>query len=128
MEGLFLFIMNNSKLREKVRLTAGTLLYEKGYISPVDLLIKLEYLTQKSYTDWRHKRVPYLERVCKTNLSKLSTIMKELRKYAKDNNLRSSWTAYNKWGKGKKIRLQFSKTGNKNIEKAYATHYLKPKN
>jgi len=120
--------MNNSKLREKVRVTAGTLLYEKGYISPVDLLMELEYLTQKSYTDWRHKRVPYLERVCKTNLSKLSTIMKELRKYAKDNNLRSSWTAYNKWGKGKKIRLQFSKTGNKNIEKAYATHYLKPKN
>src|SRR5690554_934516 len=120
--------MNNTKLREKVRVKAGTLLYEKGYISPVDLLMKLEYINQKSYKDWRHKSVPNLERVCKTNLSKLSTIMKELKKYAKENNLRSSWTAYNKWGKGKNIKLQFSKSGNNNIEKAYATHYLKPKN
>ena len=119
--------MNNKKLRKKVRAKSGSLLYDKGYISPVELLMELGYLTQKSYKDWRHKRVPYLERVCKTNLSKLSTIMKELKKYAKENNLRSSWTAYNKWGKGKKIRLQFSKSGNKNIEKAYATHYLKPK-
>ena len=117
--------MNNNDLRKKVREKAENLLDEKGYISPVDLLIKLEYLTQKSYIDWRHKRVPYLEKVCKTNLSKLSTIMKELKRYSNDYNLRSSWTAYNKWGKGKKIRLQFSKSGKKNIEKAYGTHYLK---
>lgn len=120
--------MNNIELREKVRVIAANILEETGYISPVELLMKLEYLTKKSYTDWRNKKVPYLERVCSVNLSKLSTIMKELKKYAKENNLKSSWTAYNKWGIGQKIRLIFSKSGNPNIEKSYATHYLKPKN
>jgi hypothetical protein len=119
--------MNNIELRKKVRVLASNILEDKGYISPVELLMKLEYLTQKAYTDWRNKRVPYLERVCNVNLSKLSTIMKELKKYAKESNLKASWTAYNKWGKGNKIRLRFSKSGNNNIEKEYATHYLKKK-
>jgi len=119
--------MNNTKLKKKIRVNAESLLYEKRYISPVDLLMKLEYLSLKDYENWRHKRVPYLEKVCRVNLKKLSMIMKELKRYAKDKNLRESWTGYNKWGKGKKIRLQFSKSGRKNIEKAYATHYLKLK-
>jgi len=118
--------MNNSKLKEKVRRTAELLIREKGYISPVDLLMKLDYLTLKNYEDWRKKRIPYLEKACEINLNKLSVIMKELKQYAKENNLKSSWTAYNKWGKGSKLKLQFSKTGKEEIEKAYATHYLKP--
>jgi hypothetical protein len=33
-------------------------------------------------------------------------------------------TVYNSWGKGPKVRLQFSKSGNKQIEESYATHYV----
>ena len=117
--------MNRNELKKKVRVTAGSLLYEKGFISPVDLLIEIGYLTSESYEDWRRGRVPYLEKVCKVNLSKLSVIMKELKLYASEKDLKPSWTDYNKWGKGKEIRLQFSKSGDKYIEKAYTTHYLK---
>lgn len=50
--------------------------------------------------------------------------MKEMRGFAKRNNLKSSWTYYHGWGKNKKAKLQFSKSGDEYIETAYATHYI----
>jgi hypothetical protein len=116
--------MNSEELKKKV--TAGSLLYTKGYISPVDLLIAMEKLSSINYEDWRMGKIPYLERVCESNLSKLTLIMKELRSYARENGLKSSLTVYQKWGKGNKIRLRFSKSGIPQIEEAYATHYIRP--
>ncbi len=116
--------MNRQELQKKVKVTAETLLYENGYVSPVDLLMKMDRLSKKDYEDWRFGRIHYLERVCVGNLSKLSLIMKELRKFVHDKNLRPSRRVYKKWGKGKKIILQFSKTGIPKIEEAYATSYL----
>lgn len=104
---------------------ASSTLKEEIYISPVGLLMKIGVLSAKDYEDWRFGRVSYLEKVCKANLSKLSFIMKELRVYALENQLKPSWTAYNRWGvKGKKIPLRFSKSGDAFIEKTYLTHYV----
>lgn len=87
----------------------------------------MDRLSKKDNENWRFGRVSYLEKVCAESLSKLSFIMKELRKYAFDKKLRPSWITYKKCGKGKNITLSFSKTGSPNIEKSYATHYLNPK-
>ena len=64
----------------------------------------------------------------------MSTINHEIREFARKNGLKPSWTFYNKWkdkkatGKknsdGKATQLRFSKHGNENIEKLYATHYI----
>ena len=54
----------------------------------------------------------------------MKIIMDELRLYAHTNNLKESWTAYHKWGKGKKIVLRFSKSGIPQVEKAYSTHFV----
>ena len=117
--------MDNAKLKEKINLTISNILKEKNFVSPIDVLINIELLSTKDLENWRHGRVPYLEKVCKTNLGKLSFIMKELRVYAHINNLKPSWTAYNQWGtKGRKIPLRFSKFGVRDIEDAYATHYV----
>jgi hypothetical protein len=86
--------------------------------------MKLDYLSHKDYDDWRFGRVEYLEKVCKTNLNKLTFINKTIRKVAKDMQLDKSLTVYNQYGKGIKKRLRFSKTGNESIEIAYSTHYL----
>ena len=58
------------------------------------------------------------------NLTKLSTINKIIKQISEQWNLKKSWTVYNKYGKEKKIRLRFSKSANKQIEEAYATHYI----
>lgn len=89
------------------------------------MLMRIGVLSAQDYENWRFGRVPYLEKVCKTNLSKLSFMMRELSTYARQNHLRPSWTAYNQWGvKGRKIRLRFSKSGDSSIEEGYATHYV----
>jgi len=51
--------------------------------------------------------------------------MKTVRRNSLTGNLNPSWTGYKSWGKGIKIDLKFSKSGDPNIEKTYATHFVK---
>ncbi len=116
--------MNNKDIDKKVKSLVHQNRYEKGFVCAVDVLMQMNYLTKKDYEDWRFGRVDYLEKVCNINLSKLTLINKLIRKYSTELDLKSSWTGYNKYGKGVKRRLRFSKSGNKNIEDRYATHYI----
>ncbi|MCK4346280.1 MAG: hypothetical protein KAX05_13435 [Bacteroidales bacterium] len=119
--------MNNIELEKKVKYIANSLIYEKEYVCTVDILLRLDYLSKKDYEDWRFGRIEYLEKVCKVNLSKLSAVNRIIKTIARDSKLEKSWTGYNRYGKGIKRRLIFSKSGNKRIEDAYATHYLDKK-
>jgi len=118
--------MNRRDLAKKVNAVTGELLREKGHIAFVDVFMKLGYLNQDDYEAWRNKRIPFLEKAIRTNLSKINFIMKTVTKNSRNGKLRESFTAYHSWGKGKKSQLRFSKTGEKNIERAYATHSLMP--
>jgi hypothetical protein len=69
--------------------------------------------------------------LCHVNLGKLATINREIRAYAKKANLKASWTDYRQWAvkkkhghKPQKPRLRFSKSGDEQIERLYATHYI----
>ncbi len=119
--------MNNEEIKVMVEKSANEIIGTKGYVSAVDILKKINVLSEKDYEEWRFGKVPYLEKVCNVNLSKMSLIMKTLKNYAGVNHLKPSCTVYKKWGKGNKDNLQFSKTGDSNIEKAYATHYIEQK-
>lgn len=117
--------MSKKKIEQSVYQNATMLLEEKGYISPVELLIKMGRLKQKQVEDWRFKRNPYLERVIAGNLGKLKHILLTLKKFAEEQNLKPSVTVYKSWGKGPKRLLGFSKTGNSHLEKIYSTHYVR---
>jgi hypothetical protein len=116
--------MNNVELEKEVKRLVHLNRYEKGLVCTVDILLQLDYLTKKDYENWRFGRVDYLEKVCNTNLSKLTLINKLIRKYSIELGLKSSWTGYNQFGKGVKRRLRFSKSGDKTIEDRYSTHYI----
>ena len=116
--------MNNEETIQKVRIAAENILHRDKYVSPVGLLLEIGILTKKDYEEWRMGRVPYLERVCSVNLKKMSLIMAELKNYAVGRKLKPSTTAYKKWGKGNKVDLKFSKSGDSRIEMAYRTHYV----
>lgn len=116
--------LNSIELEKEVKNLVHTFRYEKGLVCAVDILIKLDYLSKKDYENWRFGKVDYLEKVCNVNLSKLTLINKTIRKIVTDLKLDKSWTGYNQYGKGVKRRLKFSKSGNRNIEEAYATHYI----
>lgn len=96
--------------------------HRRGYAAPVDVLLDIGVLDKKKHEDWLYGRVPYLERVCNVNLHKLSEIMKTIRICAKDLDLKPSYSDYRQWG-AKTRKLRFSKSGDPNIEKHYATHY-----
>jgi len=117
--------MNQIELKKKIKLLAIELLNEKKYISSIDVLMRLNYLSKSDYEKWRSGKVDFLEKVCKANLSKLSLINSSLKAIGKEIDLKQSWTAYIKFGKGTKVKLRFSKSSNKNIERRYSTHYVK---
>jgi hypothetical protein len=96
---------------------------------PVDVLVDSGIITKKQLEDWRFGRIPFLEAVCSVNLRKLSSRMHEMRVYAQKNDLKPSFCYYKRWGMKKKeykpvIPLRFSKQGDPNVEKWYATHFV----
>ena len=116
--------MNAKTMEDKVKHLVHSIVYEKGFVCSVDILLRLSYLSQTDYESWRFGKIAYLEKACIVNLSKLSAINKVLRKTAFELKLNQSITDYRKHGKGVKIKLQFSKSGDKKIEEFYATHFV----
>lgn len=120
--------MNNGEIIGKIHNSMYQQIKKDGVATPVQVLMDVGVLSKDDCERWRFGKVDYLERVCKVNLSKLSFIMKEVRAYARKNNLKPSLTFYKRWGlKGKStIKLRFSKSGQEFIEQGYATHYISP--
>ena len=137
--------MNDKELKQKTNDACYALMKETGVIAAVDVLMAIGVLSKTDYERWRRgDRVDYLERVCKINLKKLSTMNREIRAFAKKNDLKASWTFYRQWskldkngkaksknktksqgqGKPQSIKLRFSKSGDENVERQYATHYI----
>jgi hypothetical protein len=119
--------MNNKELEKKVKQFTSELAYKKGYVCSMDVLLKLGFITEADYQNWRFGKIPYLEKSCQANLHKLSAVNRFIRKYSAEWNLEASWTGYNKYGKGPKKRLIFSKSRDPKIESLYATHFLNKK-
>ncbi len=122
--------VKESELIGKVHSAVYHQCQKRGYAAPADVLVDVGVLPKQKYEDWRFGKVRYLEAVCTCNLKKLSFIMKQIRSYAKKSNLKPSFCCYKRWGVKKRhghkpvIPLRFSKSGNLEIEKAYATHYV----
>ena len=124
--------MNNRELAGKVHSAVYLQCRSRGFAAPVDVLMEVGCLSKQDYENWRYGRVDYLERVCKANLSKLSLVMREMRSYAAKAGLKPSFCYYKRWGIKKKngqgrkpvIPLRFSKSGDPEIERQYATHFV----
>lgn len=117
--------MNRKEIEKRLSTVTSELLREKGYIAPLDVFIRLGWLDVKDYEDWRRRRVPYLEAVIQGSLSRMSFTMKLLHRNSLRGKLKPSWTGYCSWGKKRRRKLRFSKSGSPAIEEAYATHYVK---
>lgn len=122
--------MKDSGLIGKVHSAVYHQCQQRGYAAPADVLVDIGVLPKQKYEEWRFEKVRYLEQVCTCNLKKLSFIMKQISSYANKSDLKPSFCYYKRWGVKKKqghksvIPLRFSKSGNPEIERAYATHYV----
>ena len=113
-------LSKNKLFSKRVATVAGNILSTKGYVSVIDLMLGLNWLTPNELNDWKQGKIVYLERIITANLGKISRTMKEFRYWAIHSKLKPSVTVY----KHKNNRLRFSKSGHPNIEAAYSTHYL----
>lgn len=111
--------MNNKELQSKVSSAISLQIKKRGFATIVDTLIDIGYLEQKDYLAWRSGCVLYLEKVCKTNLNKLSSVVRFFREYGKNENYYFSYTVYKSRKNNQKLR--FTKTNNKHLENLYST-------
>lgn len=119
--------LNRKDLIEQMNEASSVVLRENGFIAFIDVLIQMEKLTEGDYEAWRLGKVQCLEEVISVNLAKVNHMLQTLHRNCRNGNLRPSRTAYVSWGKGPKRPLKFSKSGDPNIEEAYATHFLRTK-
>jgi hypothetical protein len=113
-------------LYPRIERAVRSILAKDKVVTPVDVLVHMGLLAPDNVEDWRRGRVGYLEAVIHCNLTRLSRILRILRFHAHDLKLTPSVTAYWRWGKGPKQRLRFTKTGDPNVEGAYARHFAWP--
>jgi len=111
----------NNPLYPRIVVATSECLEVSEFVAPVDVFVKLGYLSKDDLNKWRAGQIGYLENAIKCNLSKAGSILRILRFHAHDLNLCASITIY----KHKSKLLRFSKTGDQNIETAYSTHLLK---
>jgi len=116
----------DDRLYPKIERAVASILAKGKVVAPVDVLIVMGLLKPNDLEAWRRGRIPHLERVIGCNLTRLSRLLRILRFHAHDLKLMPSGTAYLRWGKGPKQPLRFTKTGDTQLEKAYATHFVWP--
>lgn len=113
-------------LHPRIERVVYAILEQSNVVTPVGVLLGMGLIKPIQLEQWRHGKVPYLERVIMGNLPRLFRLLRILRFCAHDLNLQPSVTVYMRHGKGAKQRLRFSKFGDAKLEEAYATHFVWP--
>jgi hypothetical protein len=119
-------VKNRQELEARVVRAAEAALDRQQYVSAIDVLCGMGLLQPTHVDSWRKGRIDYLERVIQGNLGKISSSMQMFHRWAQQKGLKPSETAYMRGTRSGKMPLQFSKSGDPDIEKRYRTHYLSP--
>ncbi len=109
-----------SKIEASVKKAAQSVLARDGKIGYPALFQEMVILSRRDVEDWRAGRIPYLEKVIQSNLTRLARIQKALRTLARENGWKRSSTVLKHRGQ----TLRFSKTGNEFVEEEYRAVYL----
>ena len=116
---------NRAKLQHRVVTAAEASLKARGYVSAIDLLLGIGWLTPAAVEEWRRGQLRYLEAGVQANLARISEAMQLLRGWAVGRRLKPSETAY--VGRAPaRGPLRFSKSGQGDVERHYRTHWVSP--
>ena len=106
----------NKNLTARVERAVAAVLQREGHLTYPALLCELGVLTKQDLEAWRAGRVPYLEKVTRTNLTRLSRIQTAVRRMARARNWKRTVT-------GLKRGRRYSKTSHPFVEEEYAAYY-----
>jgi hypothetical protein len=118
--------VNTAELQERVAQAAKDALAANGYVAPLDVLVRMRWLEPAHVDAWRQGRLPALERAVQVNLHTVSTAMAVFRRWAREQDLEPSETDYVARTRDRR-RLQFSVSGDPEVERAYRAHWVSPR-
>jgi hypothetical protein len=110
---------------QRVVSAVGGILERCDVVAPLDVFIALGLLDADAVRQWRDGHIAFLERALRCNLSVASRILRILRLHAHDLDLRPSSTVYRRRSRHGGAALRFTKTGERNLEAAYARHFVR---
>ncbi len=113
-------------MRRRVVAAAEAALADHSYVSCIDVLLGMQWVTPPDVQAWRNGRVDFLERSIQANLRKVSEAMAMFRRWADDKGLKPSETGYVRRARNGTVALRFSVSGDPEIEKRYRTHFVSP--
>jgi len=114
----------NTKLIMASLAAADRRLKARGYVAFDEVFLEMGKLEARDWEAWRFGRVPYLERAIRLNLGQIAAVCRAVQSSARRGNLKPSWTAYNRWGKGARTLLRFTKSGDPSLERIWATRHV----
>ena len=116
---------NLARLEARVVRAAEGALADHKFVTAIDVLTGIGWLTPPQVDLWRQGRARSLEAEVQANLRKVSTAMRLFHRWAERSGLRPSETAYLARTRDRRA-LQFSVSGDPEIERAYRTHWVSP--
>lgn len=108
----------------KIVKAVSQLLEERGFVTPVELLVKLGFLSEEGIEEWRSGGVRCLQDLLRCDVEKAARLLEILRRHAHDLKLKASATPYIEERKGRRYLLRFSKKEDPAMDKAFTRHFV----
>jgi hypothetical protein len=113
-------------LKQRAAAAAEAALARHHYVSAIDVLTGMGFLSLAHVQEWRKGRIDCLERMIQANLKKISLSMEFFRQWARARGLNPSETRYVRQDRSGTVDLRFSLGGDPEVERAYRTHFVSP--
>jgi hypothetical protein len=117
--------MHRKTLPGHVTRAAEAALAAKKYVSAIDILSGIGWLDADALQRWRKGQLDCLERVVRSNLTRISEAKKLFRAWARAKGLNPRETHYVAHTRHRPT-LRFSRSGDPGIERLYRTHWVSP--
>jgi hypothetical protein len=113
-------------LERRVHDAAEAALARQKYVCVIDLLCGMGLLLPMHVDSWRKGRIEILEQMIQGSPRKISSSMEIFVRWALEQGLKPSETAYVRLTREGTVALRFSMSGEPEIEKFFRTHYISP--
>lgn len=117
--------MARSNLEQRVEDAAEATLKAQKYVSAIDVLLGLRWLTTSHIDSWSYGGIESLESAIQTNPDKVAAALAAFQRWAQEHGLNTSETDYVSQTRDRHP-LRFSVDGDEAIERAYRTHWVSP--
>jgi hypothetical protein len=116
-QSVTLATFRDDPLFPRIARAVSAILKHSTLVVPVDVLVHMGVLAPRDLERWRRGEVAYLEQVIAGNRTRLGRALRILRMHAHDLNLVPREERYSR---------RFSKSGEREVERAYARHFIWP--